>query len=443
MDSFGFLAAFLALTGLGMITGILTGLSPGLHVNNVAALVIATEGSWTGLVAAISTDAGTNPALSGALLSSFLIAAAATHSVFSFIPSVFLGAPTEETALATLPGHRLLLVGQGAKAVALASRGAILGTAFAVAILIPLRLLLAEPVDLAGQFHPWIPAFLVGVLAAILVAEFRRRDGLRSLGRAALVQGLAGLLGIATLRGSLPLDPDIVLFPLFSGLFGLPTLLLGLLAPRGRIPDQRLEPLRALSRRDVRGALRGVAAGAVISWLPGLSGGAAATLASVGSRRRVGPSQFMVVLGSVSSSTGFLSVAVLFMIRRSRSGAAAAIRALVGDVGPWHDAWSIPVSLVLVLVSAVVATGVAAPLATRVAREVARRWSRSNPRLISAASVLAILGLLGITSGIAGLAVAGCATLLGLVPIALRVRRVHLMASLLIPVLLATLAPDP
>ena len=44
--------------------------------------------------------------------------------------------------------------------------------------------------------------------------------------------------------------------------------------------------------------------------------------------------------------------------------------------------------------------------------------------------------LLAVATGPFGVALAGLATLVGLVPIALRVRRVHLMAALLVPVLL-------
>src|SRR5439155_432447 len=104
----------------------------------------------------------------------------------------------------------------------------------------------------------------------------------------------------------------------------------------GRAGPAPLAPLRPdrsggpLPTVDARSALRGTIAGASVSWLPGLSGGAAATLASVGTRRTVGPSQFMVVLGAVSTSTALLSVAVLFIIHRARSGAAAAVRGLAG-----------------------------------------------------------------------------------------------------------------
>src|SRR5206468_771129 len=178
---------------------------------------------------------------------------------------------------------------------------------------------------------PWTPIFLVCVLAAVLASEWRGRGRVRRGLRAVWVQALAAGLGIAVLRGPSLVDPDAVLFPLFSGLFGIPSLIVGLRARPGSIPYQRLEPLRGLSREDARSALRGTIAGASVSWLPGLSGGAAATLASVGTRRTVGPSQFMVVLGAVSTSTALLSVAVLFIIHRARSGAAAAVR------GPGRD----------------------------------------------------------------------------------------------------------
>src|SRR5437879_13023999 len=292
----------------------------------------------------------------GLLLSCFLLAAAGSHAVFDFAAAGLLGASTGDTALATLPGHRLLLVGQGAKPVALAARGALLGTAFAVVALVPLRLLLADPIGLADRFRPWTPAFLVCVLGAVLASEWRGQSRMRRLGRAVWVQALAAGLGLAVLRGPPLVEPDAVLFPLFSGLFGIPSLLVGLRSRPGLIPHQRLEPLRALSREDARSALRGTIAGASVSWPPGLSGGAAATLASVGTRKRVGPSQLMVVLGAVYTSTALLSVAVLLFISRGLSGGGAAARDLSASLSPWPVAWSAPVSLLLLVTSAVLAT---------------------------------------------------------------------------------------
>ena len=55
---------------------------------------------------------------------------------------------------------------------------------------------------------------------------------------------------------------------------------------------------------------------------------------------------FMIVLGATSTSTAVLSVAVLFIIGRARSGAAAAVRDLLGTTGAWSQA-DPPISSVL------------------------------------------------------------------------------------------------
>jgi putative membrane protein len=149
----------------------------------------------------------------------------------------------------------------------------------------------------------------------------------------------------------------------------------------------------------------------------------------------------MVVLGAVSSSTALLSVAVLFMIQRTRSGVAAGVRVLLGDPGGSSTWGPVPGAILPLVVAAILATALAAPLAAALARRAARTWSRADPRRISAMSVLVILGLLFVVTGPVGLAVAGVATMVGLVPIAFRVRRIHLMASLLVPVLLTYLLP--
>ena len=430
----GFGLAFGVLVLLGLGTGAVTGLSPGLHVNNVAAIVLATRASWIALV--LGPWAAEYPATLGLLLSCYLLATAVSHGVFDFVPSVFFGAPTEETALSILPGHRMLLAGEGARAVALAARGCVLGTAIAVALLLPLRWLLGEPVGLAQAFRPWTAVFLVGMLAALLGTEIRSgRQRRRRVLRAAWVQLLAGLLGLAVLEGPSGLDSNVALFPLFSGLFGMPTLVLSLRTRPGEIPPQSTEALEPLSLPEAGHAARGALAGAAVSWLPGLSGGAAATLAALGGRRKLAPPAFMVILGAVSTSTAVLSVSVLFMIGRARSGTAAAVRELLGTSGGWTNPLVLPPSVLWLALASVLAGVLAAPLATAVARLLASRWSQVDPRLLSAGTLLGLAVLIGLASGPVGLAVAGLACLVGLVPVRGGVRRVHLMASLLVPVL--------
>ncbi len=439
MEPLAFAMAFGSLVLLGLGTGAVTGLAPGLHVNNVAAVVLATRASWVALV--LGPWASSDPATLGLLLSCYLVATAVSHGVFDFVPSVFLGAPTEETALSILPGHRMLLSGEGPRAVALAARGAVLGTALAAVALLPLRWLLGEPVGLAEAFRPWSWLFLVGMLAAMLATEVRgRRHRLRRVLRAAWVQLLAGLLGLGVLRGVSGLDPNVALFPLFSGLFGMPNLVLALWTRPGEIPEQKVEPLGPLGLTEAGQAARGALAGAAVSWLPGLSGGAAATLASMGRTRKNTPSGFMVILGAVSSSTAILSVAVLFMIGRARSGIAAAVRDLLGAPSLWPSLGSIPSVVLWLVVASVVAVVLAAPLAIAVARTLGPRWSCMDPRHLSAATLAALSVLIVVASGPMGAGVAALACAVGLVPVRAGVRRIQLMASLLVPVLVGYLS---
>ena len=439
MEPLAFGAAFGTLVLLGLGTGAATGLAPGLHVNNVAAVVLATRASWVALV--LGPWSTSDPATLGLLLSCYLLATAVSHGIFDFVPSVFLGAPTEETALSILPGHRMLLQGEGPRAVALAARGAVLGTAMAAAALLPLRWLLGEPVGLAEAFRPWTWLFLAAMLAAMLATEIRgRRRRLQRLLRAAWVQLIAGLLGFVVLRGASGLDPNAALFPLFSGLFGLPTLVLALWTRPGEIPEQKLDPLGPLGIPEAGQAARGALAGAAVSWLPGLSGGAAATLASMGTSRKLPPSGFMVILGAVSSSTAVLSVAVLFMIGRARSGTAAAVRDLLGSPAGWPSVGAIPVAVLWLALASVIAAVLAAPLAAALARGLGPRWSRLDPRLLSGVTLVALGGLILLACGPLGGAVAAIACVVGLVPVRAGVRRIQLMASLLVPVLAGYLA---
>jgi putative membrane protein len=437
VDGPGFGLAFLSLVLLGFGTGALTGLSPGLHVNNVAAVLLATRASWVAIL--LGPWAGEDPATLGLLLSCYLVATAVSHGIFDFVPSVFLGAPTEETALSILPGHRMLLAGDGPRAVALAARGAVLGVVLSAAALVPLRFLLGSPIGLADAFRPWTPYFLAGMLAALIATEARfPRRRLQRVLRAVWVQALAGILGLAVLRGPSGLDSNAALFPLFSGLFGLPNLVVGMWTRPGQVPVQRREPLAPLTRSEAGQALRGSLAGAAVSWLPGLSGGAAATLAALGTSRKLPPSGFMVILGAVSTSTAILSVSVLFMIGRTRSGVAAAVRDLLGSPGSWPSPFALPSEVFWIMLASVLAAAVAGPAASRLAVALAPGLSKMDPRILSAATLVALGVLILVATGPVGLGVAGLACLVGSVPIRSGVRRIQLMAALLVPVLVGS-----
>ena len=89
----------LACVAFGSLLGVVSGLTPGLHLNNFAAMLLAISPqllAW---------------GLSPFQVASIILAASISQTFFDAIPAVFLGAPDTETALSVLPGQRLMQEG--------------------------------------------------------------------------------------------------------------------------------------------------------------------------------------------------------------------------------------------------------------------------------------------------------------------------------------------
>src|SRR3989344_5936359 len=95
----------------GIALGTVTGLTPGIHINLVAALILLVSKNLT----SFPTE----------YLAFAILAISITHVFLDIIPSVFLGAPDANEVLAVLPGHRLLMQGLGYQAVAISALGAL------------------------------------------------------------------------------------------------------------------------------------------------------------------------------------------------------------------------------------------------------------------------------------------------------------------------------
>ena len=84
----------LFLTLGGCCLGLVTGLTPGLHVNTVCLIGLS-----------LYHKLGLNEIQFGVAM----VAMAVTHTFLDFIPAIFIGVPEECTALSVLPTHKLLL----------------------------------------------------------------------------------------------------------------------------------------------------------------------------------------------------------------------------------------------------------------------------------------------------------------------------------------------
>lgn len=138
---------YLLLVLLGCLLGVVTGLTPGLHVNTVCLIGLS-------LYLSLGLDA--------LHFSVAMVAMAVTHTFLDFIPAIFLGVPEEETALIVLPAHQLLLQGKALDAVKLTAYGSLAG-------LIISLLLLPPALYLIPLAYNALRPFMVYVLLAAVV----------------------------------------------------------------------------------------------------------------------------------------------------------------------------------------------------------------------------------------------------------------------------------
>lgn len=531
---------------LGTAAGVATGLTPGLHVNTVAAFILAFQGLFLALAGSLFAGASpTSPDLI-LLVAALVVGMVIAHTFLDYVPSIFLGAPEAETALSVLPGHRMLLQGRAVEAIRLSARGSLIATFLALLLVLPFRLVMGTPVDAYGDLRRAIPSLLLLVAAMLIISEpghsrerprslvCRLPEGLLGRGEtrpeilalppsevgdsqeAFLLQGvvtvhesravvvsdkrasvrvrlegeppaplqgavslfvapgeirsrfavlvpkgwgtsvflLSGLLGSLVLLTpalatnwfpipGLQADPrNLGFLPLFTGLFALPALLISL-ARTPAVPPQEIapQPSPLSPRTQVRAALGGSLAGAFVAWIPGVTAATATIFSQLlsgnRSRRERNDEEFILSISCVNTATAIFTILALFVILRARSGGAAALLALAEDlVVVWDPVLRFPPALAWLLLAVVVAAVLAFFLTRGFGVLFARLAGALPYRRIVLGVLLFLVGVILLFSGATGLLVAMAATLIGLVPPLVGVRRVHLMGCLILPLIL-------
>lgn len=176
MEPVCLLASVMLFTLLGVSIGIFSGLVPGIHPNFIAMSILAAQSVFFGFTAAVfywmSPSASDIIIIVCALIVGVMIA----HSFLDIIPSIYLGAPDDSTALSVLPGHRLVLSGRGDEAVRCAAIGA-MGAVFLVLVLIlPARLIIGQPVNAYEKLSPFIPFILLLIVALLMMSEHGKQS---------------------------------------------------------------------------------------------------------------------------------------------------------------------------------------------------------------------------------------------------------------------------
>ncbi|HEC95162.1 MAG TPA: hypothetical protein ENI45_04260, partial [Thermoplasmatales archaeon] len=220
-----FLILFFSVAGLCI--GCITGLIPGLHVNTISLLILSSIDAFVIIFQPFGVQETFLPTLIGV----FIAALAMVHTFINIIPATFLGAPDEDVALSILPAHKLLLRGKGYEAIVLSAFGSFGALVVSIALLVPFRFILSNPLNLYTVLNENMFWILLAVVILMITTETPRGEKnlyatFKVFSAAATVIVLSGVFGllIMDLPISSPLSlPSSILFPALAGLFGMST----------------------------------------------------------------------------------------------------------------------------------------------------------------------------------------------------------------------------
>lgn len=382
----------------GVFIGTLTGITPGIHTNLIATvipslLVVSSFFNEINLIA-------------------FIVSIAITHTFIDFIPSIYLGAPDEDTTLSTLPGHKMLLFGRGHEAVTLT----LIGSTLAIICLIPLvpLFLLIVP-----KVYPFIEKMLAWFLIwiCIFLIYNEKENKVNSI----IIFILAGFLGIASLN-SISKEP---LLPLLTGLFGSSTIIYSLKS-NTIIPEQIISKIKIVKKDLIKPTLITMLVSPICSFFPGLGSSQAAIIGSQLDKNQK-QEQFLILLGSINTLVISISFVTLYLISKSRTGAANAISQIINLSSK---------EFYIILITIFVTTLIAIPLTIKISKIFAKNINKINYAKISIIVLIVLTLITVIFSGFFGLLIFITSTFLGLTCIEFGVRRGFLMGCLLIPTII-------
>lgn len=404
---------------IGILIGIVSGLTPGIHVNVVASLMVAFYSS------ASLDEKWSLP------ISIFIVAVSITHTFFDYLPSLFLGVPTDEV-YALLPGQRLIKEGRGGEALKLSIEGSWRGLLIALTVAIFCTLLtfgginpLASIEDIVKPILVWILLFISCIL---IITESNHFWAITLF----LLSGLFGIIifGTPLIAGGSS-SAFTVLFPALSGLFGLSGLLQALSEETTKLPSQLKDMTLNVSEDNINKAtFMGVFAGIVVGLLPGLGAANAATLTLLLSKGKKSDTSrlYIVTTSAIQSADTVFGIAALYFIEKSRSGASVAIGSIIGEINASQT--------LLILTGMFVSGFLSYSLLLKTWRIFFSIINHLNHRSLTLAVIMFISTLVLMTTGFWGFVILIASTSLGLLPAIVKVKRTQLMGLFLIPVML-------
>ena len=407
---------------LGAAIGTFTGLVPGIHVNTLAAMMLAGYPFLTCLLSPV-IPSGLLPIC----IASCIMSASIVHSFVDYVPSVFIGAPDPDDVVSALPGHRLLLEGRGMAAVRSAAIGSCVGACASILLAVPLQLILIS--GLSDYLDSVTAIVLIAVITIMIMHEKDAKDILWCT----VVIIISGLLGLICMDLDIPRDGVIIgstmMFPMLTGLFGMPAMLLSLRDP---VIEEQTDDCE-YPVGPVPG-IKGVLTGILTGWFPGITSTTGAILSdSITPERR--PEGFIAMTASIGTSAAIIMLVTMSITGHGRSGTMLVIGDILGDsvIG------SLNTCFLLLLLTSAFAAFLGYHSTILCGKLMSKVINRIDTLILNRACIILVVSLVLLMTGPLGLLILVTSTLLGFLPVRMGVSRVYLTGCLLIPALLSNL----
>ncbi len=374
---------------LGVFTGVILGLLPGFHINNIIPFFSAIPFASENLLV-------------------FLVSSSVAFTFSSFFPSILLGAPNDDTALSVLPGHRLVLNGKGRTALFASFYGGILSLFFSTVMLLFFATIMPQIYDFLRIAIPFLLIFIMSVLVLT--------DNLLP---AMLVVIISGLLGYLTFNENL-------LLPLLTGFFGLSTLIISYNS-NAKVPKQYETHKSFLSRyQALRISLLSAFLGSIFNIIPAISSSITAFVGKFFGNFKA--EEYLLFMGGTNVTYMVFSFYAFMLLGNVRSGSAALFSQIYSTQ-----------SLLFVVGIALLSGILAAMTCLQITGRIIELYYKFDYRKVSLFAMVFLISVVGLFTGFRGLTVLFASTSIGLLANFLKVRRSNCMAALIVPTILVLL----
>jgi putative membrane protein len=388
---------------LGILFGIFTGLIPGIHINMIASILLVNSIFLLKYFDLIS-------------LCIFILSMSITHTFVDFIPSILFGVPNPDTALSVLPGHQMVIEGKAYLAIYLSCIGSLFGLFSSYLMILVFFLGLNSVYD---KITPIIPYILAVVILILIFME----GGFNKKFWALIISLFSGGYGMLILNSKMISNPLLILF---SGIFGVASIVYSLMDSNSKIPPQNFEKEIKYDKNFFKGISIGTICSSICSITPGIGNSQAAILASV-FMHNLSSRLFIVVLSSINTINFILSIVTLYIIDRARNGSILAISQLIEiDF----------LTLILFIFVCSIVCIISFYITLFLGKNIINYISKVSIIKVNISILVFIFALIFMFEKYIGIVILLGSSFIGILCVLINVRRVHLMNVLLIPVII-------